>query len=656
MTKKISIFKIFPLILAGGLVIGIISNIIYPKNIKLSCLVVIACSVLAFVWPIFRNFTNQISKNLMTHLLIGGLGLILIVQLLILNYLPVTIIHDSFRTLSQAELLSRNNYNWGVSTYFWRYPNNVSLAFLLGQWLKFTNLFGMTTNFAIHILSLIFLDSFIGVSLFTIRRISKKNSLVMTILLFFLISPFAYTYYLRVFYSDLPILLCLLLTFNILLKWPILSKKGKVGYGISLFMLILIGQLVKPNLIVFAVAVIILLAVLFIRDRKQFIRYLLPFTIILASFAASFPTQKGIEQTTHFTHNPKYELPSTSWIWMSYSPKSRGTYAGSAVTKMESLSTLSARKKYLQTALPKRIKNLGIRKVFERWFIKVGILLNVGNVQKSYTGGLIESPNVSPKVQILWHMLGSLIMRVSFIFLYALALFKCLVMLIKPVSTKQPVIDLAVVLCVGYLMFHALIWEAESRYGQSLLPLLFLINAVPTPDTSKVTKSLATWKRGLITGGTAGVAVVIFLTETLSLVRPQKVVMATQRSQMSMQYKAKLTTLKTNEVVSQNVKINQPVTKVSVDVLKGTHLSGSLISLSTHKSYPLKRSTTYLMAHGKFARGTYELKLKNKYPKAQKIQIVRTQRYKLAPYSLRMNGQKQNYSSLLYTFSTKVKS
>ncbi|KJU73932.1 hypothetical protein AH70_09715 [Pediococcus damnosus LMG 28219] len=656
MSKKLTVFKIFPLILAFGLLIGIVSNIFFPQDVKLSCLVVIACAGLAFVWPLFQTLTNRLSSKSVTRFIISGLLLMVVIQLLVLHFLPVTVYHDPFRVLSQAELLSKNNYSWSNSTYFWRYPNNVSITFLLGQWLKFTNFLGLTTNAGLHFLSLIFLDSFISLSLKNIRRFSKQNGLVLAALIFFLISPFAYTYYLQVFYSDLPAMVCLLFGFNVLMRWPTLSKKNRLFQGLGLFLLILIGQLIKPNLIVFGIAIIVLLGIFLIRNRSQLLIYGIPLAIILIGFGASIPAKAAIQNNVHFTNNTKYELPTANWIWMSYDHKSYGTYSNSAVKKMNTFSTIADRKTYLKKAIPKRIKALGPRGVIEQWLIKTGILLKVGDLQASYSGGLIEAPNIQPKLQIILTMLGSLIMRVGFIFIYGIAFFKCLVMLTAKKASGKPIIGLAVITAVGYLLFHTFVWKTESRYGQALLPLLFIVSAFPTPSILQSTKTFSMRKRGLITGGIAVLAVLVFVTESTSFVRPKEVVVASQRSQLSAQYDAKLATIQPGTTVTQKVKIKQPTTKVSILVPKRAHLTGTLVSLNNQKRYTFKRTKTYFIVHGKFKRGTYQIVLNNFNRKAQKLQIVQTQSYRLAPYPLRIKDTQHAYASLIYTFSNKVSS
>ncbi|WP_125979815.1 hypothetical protein [Loigolactobacillus iwatensis] len=654
MAKKLNLMKLFPLLLAGGLLIGVISNIVYPQNIKLSGLVIIASTLVWYIWPYFKIKTNQLNKTTISWTIGIGLTLIFIIQLIVLCYLPVTIYHDPFRVLYQAEHLSQGQHVWSSSTYFWRYPNNVPLAFLLSQWFKLTLIFHLSTNTALHLLSLGLLDGFILVALTSIRRFSQQNSGVLAALIFFLISPFAYTYYLQVFYSDLPTLFCLIICFTILAQWNKFSKKNKVLNGIFLFLLILLGQLLKPNLIVFAVAIVILLIVLFLEDRKTLLKYLLPLMVILLGFAATVPARMAIARTVDFTNNSKYQLPTTHWIWMSYNPKGNGTYVGADVKKMTQLPTKTARQNYTKRVLPKRIETLGVRGVVKRWILKAGILLNVSHIQRSYSGGYIEAPKIYQKYEVQLSLLGSLLMRVGFIFIYGLAFIKCLALITKRNYEVKPIRDLAIVLAVGYLAFHVLIWEAESRYGQPLLPLLLLINAFTAQETETNLAIYHQKNRNLFFGGVLLITAFVFATETKPLINGKPMIVAGQRSQLSLQYKAKPTLIQQNTTITQRITLNHTATRLSISVPHQTHLEAKLVSIDRHKRYSLNHVATTLGIKQKLLPGKYEIVLKNTLPSPQKVELVRTQNYELTPHPLLINHQSFKDSSLIYQFTTPI--
>ena len=61
----------------------------------------------------------------------------------------------------------------------------------MSLWLRITQLFGLSTNTAIHLLSIIVLDGFILYFLVVIRRLNQHNSMVLGAFAFFVLTPFA---------------------------------------------------------------------------------------------------------------------------------------------------------------------------------------------------------------------------------------------------------------------------------------------------------------------------------------------------------------------------------------------------------------------------------------------------------------------------------
>ncbi|SUP59150.1 conserved hypothetical integral membrane protein [Weissella viridescens] len=161
--------------LSIALAIGIISNMINPMIPQpLEAVFILVVTVLVwFAIKAVLPLIDRLTKHQVKWIIIGALGLMLVGQILVLHYLPVTVYHDPYRVLSQADQISHGNPVW-QSTYFWRYPNNVTIAYLLSVWLKFTNLFGLTTNMSLHILSILTLDTFIMLMLKTMYQISHK--------------------------------------------------------------------------------------------------------------------------------------------------------------------------------------------------------------------------------------------------------------------------------------------------------------------------------------------------------------------------------------------------------------------------------------------------------------------------------------------------
>ncbi|MFT8405713.1 hypothetical protein [Liquorilactobacillus nagelii] len=634
------IFRQFFIICLGiSLIIGIVSNLFYPANISTSLIVIAICLIIGFCLPNFKHWANSLSQTTALKICYSIMGLIFIIQIIVLTFFPATVYHDPFRVLHEAELLSRNRPDWDNSTYFWRYSNNVSLTFFLSLWLKLTNIFHLSTNISLHLLALITVDSFIFLSFKSCQRFSKHSAKMLAIAAFFLFSPFAYTYYLQVYYTDLPILVILLLIFKLLADWP-QKRSSQFINAVILFGLVVCGQLIKPNLIILAVAGLFLTFSLLLQQKKQSLKKLIiPLAVIGFAFAAAFPASSAVNAVSGFKANNRYSFPLTHWVWMSYNPHDYGMYNTSDVEKMISLPSKTTRQKYLAKALPERLNSLGLGGILQQWVEKAAVSLNVSTLQVAYTGGFIQAPKFYLKWQLPVHILSQAIMRSSFIWLYLIGLSRCLFQL-KYRSKLDSIRELAIILAVGYISFYTLIWEAESRYGQVLLPLLLIINTLPGYELR------FTWKKSLTAKfGAIILCNLVILSNLISWHTATNQIIAAQRSQLSSQYHAKTSWLLPGKSVSQKIIFNHDINKFSVAVPPKAQITGKLVNDQTQQCYSLTSSGSY---SGIIAAGSYHIFLRNNELRSQPIEITRTVNYRLTSAVVMINGQTAHFTSLIY--------
>ncbi len=109
------------------------------------------------------------------------------------------------------------------------------------------------------------LDTFIVLVLYTAYQLTRRNSTVVGLFSFFALTPFAYTYYLQVFYSDLPSMLILVIVLRIIWRWSTKSTMQKFISGSGLVISILVGALIKPNIVVIIPAITVVALILFVK-------------------------------------------------------------------------------------------------------------------------------------------------------------------------------------------------------------------------------------------------------------------------------------------------------------------------------------------------------------------------------------------------------
>ncbi|WP_261806247.1 hypothetical protein [Lapidilactobacillus luobeiensis] len=655
----------WPRCLAVALLIGAYSNIADPQTPGLFVVVLIVSGALLLVGHLLREPLQHLDHRQCQRYLCIGLGLMVLCQILILWRLPVTVYHDPYRVLAQADQLSHGDHTW-QTTYFWRYPNNVALAYLLSLWLRLTNLLGWSTNFAVALLDLILLDSFIGLCLRTIRQHTSSKSALLGSVAFFVLTPFAYTYFLQVFYSDLSALLILLLLIRQLLNWP--SQRHHWWRGCQLILLVILGQLLKPNMIVLLPTLVIVFWLARHRSHQQKKTLIQLSLVIGLGFLLSPLATQICYRASHYTPETRYQLPVSSWIAMGLDQQTQGTYSDTVIANELKLSSKTAKSQADLTLIKRQIKKMGPLGLLRQWWYKLVILLNVNDIEGWYNGGL----RAAPAFYLRHGQFLSLLVSVSYQ-IAATCLFLSIASKLwfwRPRATCYPDLIrlLTVVLALGYLAFHTLIWETEPRYGQIILPLLlWQATTLPVPRSSKYQAQRCPYVMGrterqqLVSPVPRKirwqslcwtvVAIFTLLSGVAYLSRryPSAQIIAAQRSQLSTQYHARPQQLAPGEVLTQRVDLHGTANYLALENPAIT-AAVSLVDLRTKKVHPLYFQDGGYALRQELPAGRYQLQVVNQTTRFQEVSLVSTIGYRLAPYPLIKNGQALPTTSFIFKF------
>lgn len=464
-----------PAILILCLLIGSIGNLTSVLGVPALLVVVLLGAGLYFGAPRLDHLsTRQLRWGI-------GLGLLatLIAQVVVLHVMPNTVYHDPYRVLSQADQLAAGHMTWDI-TYFWRYANNVPLAYLLSLWLRLTQLVGLSTNLSVHLLSILVLDSFIALALHTIWQLSQRASLLVVAFGFFALTPFAYTYYLQVFYSDLPTMLVLLIIMRSLLNWSQKTSRQRWFAGSGLVVAVMLGAMLKPNLVVLLPALLIVGLIMARQHLWRQAKLTLPILLIVLGFGLSLPATKVIDVAANYQPRTAFSFPATNWILMGYNQHSNGGYSGKDVGRAIKQPSQAARQRYNLKTIPKRIKTLGVVGVIRLWVVKLGIVLNVQGIQRWYNGGFRAAPSWYSNHAGFYQGLTVIGYVDATLLMWGALMLKLLRWRPDLTDPHQILALLAVTTALGYLAFHTLLWEVEPRYGQAILPLLWVaLAAIP---------------------------------------------------------------------------------------------------------------------------------------------------------------------------------
>lgn len=631
-----------PAILILCLLIGSIGNLTSVLGVPALLVVVLLGAGLYFGAPRLDHLsTRQLRWGI-------GLGLLamLIAQVVVLHVMPNTVYHDPYRVLSQADQLAAGHMTWDI-TYFWRYANNVPLAYLLSLWLRLTQLVGLSTNLSVHLLSILVLDSFIALALHTIWQLSQRASLLVVAFGFFALSPFAYTYYLQVFYSDLPTMLVLLIIIRSLLNWSQKTSRQRWFAGSGLVVAVMLGAMLKPNLVVLLPALLIVGLILARQHLWRQAKLTLPILLIVLGFGLSLPATKVIDVAANYQPRTAFSFPATNWILMGYNQHSNGGYSGKDVGRAIKQPSQAARQRYNLKTIPKRIKTLGVVGVIRLWVVKLGIVLNVQGIQRWYNGGFRAAPSWYSNHAGFYQGLTVIGYVAATLLMWGALMLKLLRWRPDLTDPHQILALLAVTTALGYLAFHTLLWEVEPRYGQAILPLLWVaLAAIPR----QASQSRPRWanQASLLNGATA-LLVAFGAAGVLGAQLPQKQVIAAQRSQLSVQYHAKPKTVTPGTVLAEVVDVNAPANYFSVQIHAGSQVQVTLTNLATGQHYRLTMAGSVARLHHQLAAGQYRITVQNLTTRGQQVDVTHTYHYQLAAHPLTVNGQSQPTASLIYT-------
>ncbi|MBM7544143.1 hypothetical protein JOC59_000858 [Weissella beninensis] len=480
----------------GMLIIGLKTNLAGATNYALQPIMAIVLmgmlAVLLVLGGLLLNRVfNQMSHKMLWLLIITVYLSIVGIQLLIIKNFTPSFVRDPFRVINTAISLSQHQLQWPI--YFSRATNNVNITVILAQLLKITHFLPVSPILQVRLWQLALVQLVILVMLVNTYLITKKLSTVLMTLIWTLIIPFFYTYNLLVFYSDIWIMLGFgIVTLSALLlnntKKPLIQGLVLLLAGSSA----LITQLIKPNFIVVIPALLIWLVMCQAKDQVPKKSGLLVVTISVAVICA-FPVNKLIDQAVNFEPVERYEFPIQHWMMMGLNLKSGGTYSQADVQLTARQATLTAKKQQDTAIIKARLEKMSLKQISQLFVTKLTNLQNQGKLNHNYLDGYVKAPKWYLQRRLFVDNGITNLTRLGMVILYGLALYTIMMSLFFGRRNAHTL--LAVLLILGLIVFHTLMWEANNRYGEAMLIPLLCIVTTGFEQASELTKkwSLKGW-------------------------------------------------------------------------------------------------------------------------------------------------------------------
>ena len=622
--------------------IGIISNLLTIHSWQLSIMMIaFLCGYYLWLRPYFWRISSHLTNQQVRMVIYATFAFILVVQIGILIVLPATVYHDPFRVLYQAQLISHGDRSWSEITYFWRYSNNVAITWFLSRWLIVTNACHLSVYWSVHLLNLILLDGFLALIVYAVHQCSQQQLPILTVLMLISCSAVSYTYFLQVFYTDLPLLLAVLLDWLTFLFWRRLSTAQRWWASGGLVVLNLSAQMIKSNLIIIGIA--LLLTCCFNPTASK--KYRQPIIAILIGLCLATPTNWVLNADINFQDNARYQFPLLHWFNMGYNSQTAGRYSHRDARILRRLPSKQARQQYLQHHFPQRLRRLGGLGIIRLWFQKIAILFDVQSLPRAYTGGFQQIPRSYSRWQRGFHLWGQWSNQLALLLILSLALQQIWTTAWNRHYQHTWLEIFTIIAAGGFLLFHTLVWETENRYGQVIILLLsgYLLLHLPQPPKPATTVGTPAM---LVT---IGVLLLCLTPQILTrATKPATMVVTAQRSQLSHQYHFKTPEFPGQTRFSQTLLINHAVNKLWVLAPKRANAEVDLLDSGGHIRRLVLQKKTWVY-RGFLPAGQYKLVIKAHHPH-QRMRIVVTDglNYRLALQPLFINGQAKPYYSLIY--------
>lgn len=453
------------------------------------------------------------------------------------------------------------------------------------------------------------------------KKIARSQSAIVFTTLFIVFNPLTYTYGVQVLYSDVPILLIMIIILGILINWKDSGQLVKILYGILLIITVAIGQAIKENLVVIAIAIIIIVGLGYFFNEKNVKILILPLMLILLGFSISAPIKNTVDKNAGFTTNSKYELPVMSWTWMGLNKNGSGSYIDSDILKMNSLKNLEQRKQFLRKDIKKRVENQGVAGNIHHVLLKIGAFLNIETLHTSYVNGYITAPKFYYTHQKRIHVLNIIVMKIFYVMLYVVTFITCVRIIFNNNYEVNLLSDLSALIILGYIGFHSLFWEIESRYALPLFPLLLLINILQDTNKFMFKKRFEYLGYSLIACGMVLMIPAIKLNTDFKSAD----VITTQSAKLAPGIMSK-----------QDILLKHDINGFAIYSANNKNLTGELVA--DGKKITLKSYGNAMVSNDLIPSGRYTIRIKNNSKMNQKIAIVKTKNYKLALYPIKVNN------------------
>ncbi|MCF6165370.1 hypothetical protein LROSL1_0911 [Furfurilactobacillus rossiae] len=440
-------------------------------------LIISAFAFSLFLWLRSRESTVNSDAKVKQKSRFLFLG-ILILQILVVFMFKIPVGSDDLRVKTQAYALMNNNLiPW--TDYFTKFPNNVNTSIVYSWILKgLSILFPGKLDVAVPILLILLLDG----ALFLLLTVIEKKKGVKSGLIFLMISfPLLPLYMMMLsFYTDGLVVSFAIYAIFFFHKYTDFSEENLRWFFFAIACIFLaIGFFIKPNIVLMLIALVVASLLSFRRGdltKGNLQEALIRILIIAAVVFVEVVSSASIQKSYRFTKNPEVQQSSIEFVLMGIKPGTDGQLDANDMgdaAQFTNIKSLAKRQKAEEKVISERIDQMGPTGLIEHFWRKFNFVFGRGTMDADSSGLQATHPWVQSRLSVFMFLWDNVTQVSYIIVMLGLAIFG-----LTEIKRKSSFVNLFVSLsCLGVILFHTFIWEAESRYAFIVLPFMLFLSA-----------------------------------------------------------------------------------------------------------------------------------------------------------------------------------
>ncbi|MFD2696353.1 glycosyltransferase family 39 protein, partial [Sporolactobacillus shoreicorticis] len=345
--------------------------------------------------------------------------------------------------------------------YFKVYPNNIPITLLryflysLGSWVHFSSYM---------LIDRFFCALMLNAGIFISWRLMKKRFDERTACLYLIIALTCLPlfFYIMYFYTDT---VAIAFPALLLYLWAVYAGSAKIRYIVLLGLALGIGNLIRPNLILFLPALVIYM--FFVLNWKK---AMINTAVILVLIASTLFASHGVARHFGYTADPSLSMPSIHWVMLGLSRDGGYNARDFALTHTQPNQAL--KKQADRAQIVTRIKQKGMGGLLHLWGVKAARTWGTG--ARGYYWYTHLSTHPTKAYQYLFNHRNQMTVYIIQVF-YIVEIFLLIFSALRFFRTKKADMNLLIQICLfGNFIFNTFVWEAEPRYSLLFTPLVLL--------------------------------------------------------------------------------------------------------------------------------------------------------------------------------------